>query len=335
MSFAYPTAFYLIPLIVLFVLAALYNYKKKKEVLTSFISETAYKRLGVRSGHEIDFFKTFLVTFALVFFVFALAGPQWGEQFEEVDIKGIEITFLLDTSNSMNAEDLKPNRLEVAKQLITGIADNLQTDYVSLVNFAGKAYVQCPLTVDYGAFKMLTDATTISPPEEQGTDFAEAFAVALKSLASSKSEKKLMILITDGEDQEGTWQNYVEELKKQQVTVFTVGVGIPTGAPIPIKGEDGKITGWKKDNKGNIVKTRLDKDTLIRIASQCGGQYFSLTDASSVDTILGLKNFERTVLKKKVKSVKKQRYYFFLLPGIILLILELILSERKLKWKKS
>lgn len=336
MTFANPTAFYLVPLIILFIIAAVYNYKKRRKILTSFISENAYKRLGVRSGHEINFFKTFLVTTAMIFFIFALAGPQWGEKFEEVDIKGIEVSFLLDTSNSMNAEDLKPNRLDVAKNLITSIVDNLETDYVSLINFAGKAYVQCPLTIDYGAFKMLTDATTISPAEEQGTDFGEAFAVALKSLASSKSEKKLMILITDGEDQEGVWQSYVEELQKQNIFVFTVGVGIPDGAPIPLKDKDNNITGWKKDRQGNIVKTRLDENTLIQIASRCGGQYFRLTDASAVDTfIMGLKTFERSVLKKKVKSEKKHRFYFFLIPGIILLILELILSERRLAWKRS
>jgi len=336
MSFAYPTAFYLTPLIVLFVLAALYNYKKKRSILTAFISENAYKKLGVRSGHEIDFFKTFLVTAAMIFFIFALAGPQWGEKFEEVDIKGIEVSFLLDTSNSMSAEDLKPNRLEMAKNLITGIVDSLDTDYVSLINFAGRAYVQCPLTVDYEAFKMLTEASTISPPEEQGTDFGEALAVTLKSLTASKSEKKLLLLITDGEDQESGWQNHVEELKNRKIIVFTVGVGIRSGAPIPVKDKDGNITGWKKDKQGNIVKTRLDENTLIRVASQCGGQYFRLTDASAIDTfIMGLKTFERSVLKKKVKLEKKQRFYFFLIPGLILLILELMLSERKLTWKKN
>jgi Ca-activated chloride channel family protein len=336
MSFTYPTAFFLTPLIVLFVFAAIYNFKKKKTILTSFISENAYKKLGVRSGREIDFFKTFLITAAMIFFVFALSGPQWGEKYQEVDVKGIEIGFLLDTSNSMSAEDLKPNRFEVAKLLITSIVDSLETDYVSLINFSGKAFIQCPLTVDYDAFKMLTEASTISPPEEQGTDFGEAIGTALKSLKFSKSEKKLLLLITDGEDQESGWQSYIEELQKQNIFVFTVGVGIRSGAPIPIKDKDGNTTGWKKDKQGNIVKTRLDENTLIQVASRCGGQYFRLTDTSAVDTfIIGLKTFERSVLKKKLKLEKKQRFYFFLIPGILLLLLELLLSERRLTWKKG
>ncbi|MCK4763791.1 MAG: VWA domain-containing protein [Candidatus Aminicenantes bacterium] len=329
-------AFYLLPVLALFVLAAIHNYKKKRQILTSFISENAYKKLGVRSGREIDFFKTFLVTGAMTFFIFALSGPQWGEIFEEVDVKGIEVSFLLDTSNSMSAEDLKPNRFEVAKMLITGIVDNLKTDYVSLINFAGKAYVQCPLTVDYGAFKMLTEASTISPAEEQGTDFGEAFTAALKTFEASKSDKRLLLLITDGEDQEGSWFNLVEELKKQEIFVFTVGVGAQDGAPIPVKNKDGEITGWKKDRQGNIVKTRLDENTLIQVASHCGGQYFRLTDAAGVDSFLHtLKAFERKTLKQKVKLQKKERFYFFLIPGIILLMLELILSERKLTWRKK
>ncbi len=335
MSFANPIALYLLPLVVLFVFVAIYSFRTKKKFLADFISETAFKRLGVRSGREIDFFKTALVTSAMVFLIIALAGPQWGEVFEEVDIQGIEMIFLLDTSNSMNAEDLKPNRLTVSKQLLHTVVDTLKTDYVGLINFAGKAYVQCPLTADYEAFKMLADATTISPPEEQGTDFGDAFRVALKTLEASKSDKKILLLITDGEDQEGTWLQIVEELKKREVIVFTVGVGIRAGAPIPIKDEKGEITGWKKDNKGNIVKTRLDEEMLIQVAAKMGGRYFRLTDTTAVDIFIRyLENFERSILKQKVKSRKKQRFYFFLIPGILLLILELMLSERKLTWKK-
>ncbi len=336
MSFAYPQAFFLLPIVVLFVLAALYNYKKKRKILYTFISNAAYKKLGIRSGGEIDFFKAFLATSFLVFFVLALAGPQWGEQAENVDIKGIELAFLLDTSNSMNAEDLKPNRLEVARQLINGVVDNLQTDYVSLINFAAVAYMQCPLTIDYGAFKMLVEASDISPAEEQGTDFARAFEVALKSFESSRSEKRLMILITDGEDQEGGWQELLPEIKKEKIVVFTVGVGIHTGAPIPLKNKDGEVTGWKKDKQGEIVMTRLDENTLIQIASQSGGQYFRLSDPAGVDVFVReLKSYERSVLKKKVKLKKKERFQYPLIIGTLLLFLEFIISEKRLIWKRE
>jgi Ca-activated chloride channel family protein len=336
MSFTNPEAFFLLIALALFIGVAAHNYKKKKSMLKGFISTNAYKKLGVRSGGEIDFFKTSLVTIAMIFFIVALAGPQWGEKFENVDIKGIEVVFLLDTSNSMNAEDLKPNRLEVAKQLIVNIVDNLATDYLALINFAGVAYVQCPLTIDYEAFKLMSEASMISPSEEQGTDFSQAFQVALKSFENSKSDKKLLVLITDGEDQEAQWQNIIPEITEKGIIIFTVGVGASSGAPIPVKDKDGNITGWKKDKQGNIVKTTLAENTLIQIASHTGGQYFRLTDAAGIDAFVNnLKNYERNVLRKKVKLQKIKRFHYPLIAGIIILLLELILSERRLTWKEK
>ncbi len=336
MTFTHPEAFFLLALVGLFALTALYNFRKKKKLLNSFISSTAYKRLGVRGGGEIDFFKTSLMTLALVFFILALAGPQWGDKFESVDIRGIEMIFMLDTSYSMNAEDLKPNRLDVAKQLVNGIVDNLETDYVSLVNFAGAGFVQCPLTIDYEAFKMLVNASVISPGEEQGTDFGEAFRVALETFAKSKSDKKFAILITDGEDQEQKWEESLGQFKEQGIIVFTVGIGVPDGAPIPVKAKDGTVTGWKKDKEGNIVKTRLDENTLIQVAAATGGQYFRLTDVAAVDIFIkNLKKFERSVLKQRVKQQKIKRFHYPLLVGLILLFIELLLSDRRIKWKKD
>lgn len=336
MSFKNPEAFFLLIAVALFILVAVYNLKKKKSLLRGFISTAAYKVLGVRSGGEIDFFKTSLVTGSLILFIFAAAGPQWGTQFSAVDIKGVEMVFLLDTSMSMNAEDLKPNRLTVAKELINTIVDNLKTDYVSLVNFAGVAYVQCPLTVDYSAFKLMTDASMISPGEEQGTDFYHAFQVALRTFKSKDKGRKIMILITDGEDQEKQWQNFIPELQKQGIIVFTVGIGLPSPQPIPVKDKDGNITGWKKDKEGNIVKTKLDENTLIQVASHTGGQYFLLSEPAGIEVfIANLKTFERTVLNQKVKLKKINRFQYPLIIGIILLLLEFFLSEQKLQWKRK
>jgi Ca-activated chloride channel family protein len=336
MTFTNPEAFFLLILLAIFIVIAVHNYKKKKSLLDGFISSNAYKKLGVRSGGEIDFFKTSLVTIAMIFFILALAGPQWGEKFENVDIKGIEVVFLLDTSNSMNAEDLKPNRLEVAKQLIVNIVDNLTTDFLGLINFAGTAYIQCPLTIDYEAFKLMTETSMISPSEEQGTDFSQAFQLALKSFEKSKSDKKLLVLITDGEDQEAQWQNIIPGITKQGVIIFTVGVGASAGAPIPVKDKEDNITGWKKDKQGNIVKTTLDENTLVQIASKTGGQYFRLTDAAGIEIFVdNLKHYERTVLKKKVKLQKIKRFHYPLIAGLIILLLELILSERRLTWKEK
>ncbi|MBN2400278.1 MAG: VWA domain-containing protein [Candidatus Aminicenantes bacterium] len=336
MIFANPIALFLLLLLIPFTLLIIWNYRKKRQLLREFISETAAARIVVRGGREIDFFKSALLLLTLCFFILALARPQWGERFESLDIRGLEIVFLLDSSASMNAEDLQPNRLEVAKNLIATIVDSLKTDLVSLVNFAAVAYVQCPLTIDYEAFKLMALASQISPSEEQGTDFAKGFSLALSLFKKSRGSQKLLILITDGEDLENNWPEALKELQKEKITVFTVGIGIPAGAPIPILDQNGKTSGWKKDAQGNIVKSRLDEGTLIKIASSCQGQYYRLSAVAGIEPFIGmLKHYERKILAQKVKSKKIDRFQYPLLLAVMLLLFEMALSDRKITWRKK
>ncbi len=336
MTFANPTLLLLLLLLVPFTLLVIWNYRKKQRVLLGFISLPATERMVVRAGREVDFFKSALLLLAFCFFILALARPQWGERFENLDIRGLEIVFLLDTSSSMNAEDLQPNRLEVAKNLIVTIVDSLRTDMVSQVNFAAVAYVQCPLTLDYDAFKLLAMASTVSPAEEQGTDFAKGFTLALNLLKKTRTSQKLLLLITDGEDLEKNWPDTLEALQKDKITVFTVGVGVPGGAPIPILDQNGRTSGWKKDAQGNIVKSRLDEGTLIRIAADGRGQYYRLGSIAGIDPFIGiLKTFERNLLAKKVRSKKIDRYQYPLLLAVLLLVAEMAISDRKIAWRKK
>jgi len=312
------------------------NFRKKRELLSDFMSEKSFGELGFRSGGEVPFMKSLLILLALASLIFALAGPRWGEKFENMNVKGIEMIFLLDTSFSMNAEDVKPDRLAVAKDLIHTIMENLKTDYVGLINFAGSAHVQCPLTIDYEAMKLFTEASSISPPEEQGTDFHEALSLALRMLRISENSNKVIFLLTDGEDQEERWKEVLHEIGKENVAVFTIGIGNPSGAPIPIRDEKGNMKGWKKDNEGNMVRSKLDEDTLNRISRETGGSYFRIAGTSGINPVLDrLKSFERSVLKKKVRSVQIERFHYPLAIGIILLLTELILIEKKMKWKKN
>jgi Ca-activated chloride channel family protein len=336
MTFANPILLLLLLLLIPFTLLVLWNYRKKRQILHEFISPAAAARIAVRGGREIDFFKSALLLLALTFFILAMARPQWGERFESLDIRGLEIVFLLDTSNSMNAEDLQPNRLEVAKSLITTIVNALKTDLVSQVNFAAVAYMQCPLTMDYEAFKLMAQASQISPSEEQGTDFARGFTLALRMFKNSRSSQKLLVLITDGEDLEKNWPESLQELQKGKITVFTVGIGIPAGAPIPILDENGKTIDWKKDAQGNIVKSRLDEGTLIKIASSCQGQYYRLSAAAGIEPFIRiLKNYERKLLAQKVKSKKIDRFQYPLLLAVFFLVFEMVLSDRKITWRKK
>ena len=336
MTFANPVALFLLFLLIPFSVLVVWNYRKKRQIMRGFLSAAAELRMSVRGGREIDFFKSALLLLALCFLILALARPQWGERFESLDIRGLEIVFLLDTSASMQAEDLQPNRLEVAKNLITTIVDSLRTDMVSQVNFAAVAYVQCPLTLDYEAFKLLTMASQVSPDEEQGTDFAKGFALALSLSKKSRTSQKVLVMITDGEDLEQNWPETLKELQKEKITVFTVGVGIPGGAPIPVLDEDGRTSGWKKDSRGNIVRSRLDEGTLIRIAAEGQGQYYRLNHVAAIGPFIGiLQAYERKLLAQKVKRRKIERYQYPLLLAVLLLAVEMALSDRKITWRKK
>jgi Ca-activated chloride channel homolog len=198
------------------------------------------------------------------------------------------------------------------------------------------AYVQCPLTLDYEAFKLMAMASQVSPDEEQGTDFARGFTLALRLFKQSPGSQKLLVLITDGEDLENNWPETLKELQKEKITVFTVGVGIPAGAPIPILDKNGKTIDWKKDAQGNIVKSKLDEGTLIKIASACQGQYYRLSAVAGIDPFIRiLKSYERKLLGQKVKSKRIDRFQYPLLLGIFFLVFEMVLSDRKITWQKS
>ncbi len=336
MSFSNPSVLYLLILLVALIIVMINNNRKKKIIRSDFMSKHSFEILGNMSGREIPLFKSILIIPALFFIILALAGPRWGEKFENLKIKGAEMIFLLDSSFSMKAEDIKPNRFEVAKELILTIVENLKTDYTGLISFSGTASVRCPMTLDYEALKLLVNSTEINPPESQGTDFSEPLNLALKFGQITSNSNKIIFLITDGEDQENRWEKVLKILKKNNFIIFTIGIGVPSGAPIPIKDEDGNTLGWKKDNEGNIVKTVLNESILKKISTETGGKYFRLSNTSGIKKLIDiLKSFERSILKKKIKSVKIERFHYPLTIGIILLLIEIILLEKKIKWKRE
>jgi len=333
MHFSNPYALWLLTLLVPFALLALYSHRIRQRWMAGFFSRHARSRMVVRAGREMDVFKTTLLILSMGFLILALAGPQWGERFVPVEVRGTEMTFLLDTSFSMAAADLEPSRLAAARRLITTAADTLATDYVSLILFAGRALVQCPLTVDYEAFKLMVEASTISPAEEQGTNLAAALDLALEVMKPERKAQRILVLITDGEDQEGGWKERASRLKELGITVLAVGVGAPDGAPIPLRDKNGEVTDWKRDREGKMVRTRLDEAPLKQLARETGGRYFRLTNPGDLDHFTTLlKNFERRVLQRKVRRVLVPRFQYPLGIGIILLLLEMALTTRRIRW---
>ena len=215
--------------------------------------------------------KFILLLLSYTFLVIAIAGPQTGSRLEEVKRKGIDLMIALDVSNSMLAEDIKPNRLERSKQAISRLIDKLEGDRIGIVVFAGKAFMQLPITTDYGAAKMFLSTINTNIITVQGTAIADAIVMAGSTFGESKRNKAIVI-ITDGEDHQGDVLEQAEAAVKKGIRIYTIGMGSPDGAPIPIY--NGNIrTGYKKDREGTTIMSRLDETLLQRLASIGNGTY--------------------------------------------------------------
>jgi Ca-activated chloride channel family protein len=335
MDFSRPWILFGLIGLVPFLALVLWDISKSLKGRRNFLSDRAFSMLGTRRSHDVEVAKGLLMTLILGLILVALAGPQWGEAYEGGDVRGVQLMFVLDTSASMSAEDIKPSRLVLAKDLIGQVLSGLSSDMVALVTFAGRAYVQCPLTLDYDAFGLMVQATEISPPEEQGTDLGAALTVAEEALRRAGEAGRLLVLITDGEDHELHWQKVLGALKKQQITLFTVGVGAREGAPIPERNEKGDVVGWKKDRQGGIVKTRLDEATLGRLAQETNGRYVHLDSARAIPDLLAtIKGLERRILTKQMNLRRIPRFQYPLALAVLLLMVEMLLTRRKITWRK-
>jgi len=243
---------------------------------------------------------------------------------------GIDVYILLDVSLSMNAEDIKPNRLEKAKYQISNLINKLKGDRIGLVIFSGQAYVQFPLTTDYAAANLFLSAVDVNSVPQPGTAIASALNLAIDSFDSLSTEK-VIITITDGEDHEGDFMESVEDAVSNGIKIYTIGLGSTSGVPIPIYNGRGQQVGFKKDQAGNTVLTKLDEETLKQIAIAGNGKYFRGTN---YEDHLNQIYTELSELEESEFGVKKvtdyeDRFYYFLIPAILLLIVELFISETK------
>jgi Ca-activated chloride channel family protein len=273
--------------------------------------------------------KFVLTISAFILLVIAAARPQYGSKLEEVKKKGVEVIIALDVSNSMLAEDIKPNRLERSKQAIERLVDQLDNDKIGLIVFAGDAYTQIPVTIDYISAKMFLSSVNTEIVPKQGTSLGAAINLGIRSFSPSNTESRTMVIITDGENHEDDPLTAAEEAKRAGVIIYTIGIGSPEGSPIPIT--TGGRTDFLKDREGNTVVTRLDEKILQEIALSTGGKYVRASTS-----VLGLNEIYSEIGRmKKIEMDGKtfaeyndQFQYFAGLAGLLLLI-ELLVMERK------
>ena len=293
--------------------------------------EELVKYLTQSVSRKKQMWKIVLLLIAFIFFVFALADPQIGTKLENVKRKGVDIFIALDVSKSMLAEDVAPNRLEKAKHEIATFIDRLEGDRIGLICFAGIAFVQCPLTLDYSAAKLFLDEIDTDIIPQPGTAIGTAIRTAMKSFVTRELKHKVLILITDGEDHEGNPVEVAKEAAKEGVVIYTIGIGSPQGAPIPEFDAYGNRIGYKKNREGKIITTKLDVLTLEKIAFETGGKYYiSSTGESELEKIYDeISSMEEKELASRQFTQFEDRFQIFILLGILVLLIETLLGERR------
>lgn len=268
--------------------------------------------------------KFVLSVLAYVFVVLGFANPQIGTRQEKVTRKGIDVIMALDVSNSMLSEDLKPNRLLRAKNFIQNFLNQLHNDRLGIIVFAGRAYLQMPLTVDYSAARMYIK--TISPAmiPTQGTNIAEAINLARESFVAGETKSKALIVITDGEDNEGGVDEALENAVKEGIKVYTIGIGTDNGGPIPV-GND-----YKRDGDGNIVLTKMNKEMMRDIASKGKGKFYQLDSGKDdIESLLKeLGGISSKEFEEYVFTDFDDQFQWCLAIAAVLLLLEWWISNR-------
>ena len=277
--------------------------------------------------------RAILMTLAVLCFVLALARPQWGDEKRTAQRKGLDIVFMVDTSLSMLAEDIKPNRLAKAKFEVETFIRNLRGDRVGMVTFAGSGFLQTPLTLDHAAFLLFLDAVQVGFLPDPGTSLAQAIGLAIRAFPQKELKYKALVLFTDGEDFEGGIEKAIEEAKQANVRIYCVGLGTAEGEPIPLKNEKGERSGFKKDRSGQMVLTRLNRPLLERIAKETGGIYLPATPGEKeVDVILKhMRGWGEQQFAEKVIVEREDQYQVFLVLALIFLVAEMLVRRRNKK----
>jgi Ca-activated chloride channel family protein len=312
-------------------MALIFYGRQKRKLLHQFAERPMLERLLGEEPGRRRFLKNAFILGALGMMIFALAGPQWGSHYQEVSQKGVDIMILVDVSRSMLVEDIEPNRLERARREIHDFLRVVQGDRTGLVAFSGTAFVQCPLTLDYGALDMFLNSLIPDLIPVPGTDLGAAIETALNAFDFKSETDKVILLITDGEDNEGKGLTEAKRAASKGTKIFVFGMGDPSGGPIPE--EEGG--GFIKDKEGNLVLSKLGETGLKEMAHVTGGTYVrSMAGDLDLDILYfeGIKTrTEDETLKSGKIKVYEERFTFFLLAAFLLLLVEGLILERPLR----
>lgn len=323
---------YALILLPVFIILFWLTNRWRKKALASYGDMTIIQQLFPDVSKVKRIFKFILFVFAFTLIIIGIVNPQSGTKLEESKRKGADLMICLDVSNSMKAQDLQPNRLEKAKQSITKLIDKLEGDRIGIIVFGGEAYVQLPITTDYAAAKLFLESINTDMIPTQGTAIGAAIDLAVESFGKDDGKNKAILIITDGENHEDNAIKAAEVASENGFTIHTIGMGSVDGAPIPFY-KNNVREGFRKDKNGNTIMTKLDERALQEIATAGNGIFIRATNSDNgLNYILdAIDKLEKKEFESKIYSDYEDRFQWFISAGLLLLLIETFLTERKSK----
>ncbi len=333
MRFAVPTETLLVWLLLVPTLGAVIIawviQRRRIRAELAFAESDLFARLCSGASRTLVRSRFILLVLAVLALGFAAGRPQIGTRVGVAKRRGVDLMLALDVSSSMRAEDLRPNRLEKARREALSLVGLLGGDRVGVIIFAGSAFTQCPLTLDYGAASMLLSAVEPGVISTPGTDLAGAIREATKALSSRPDRSKVLVVFTDGENHDSDPKAAAKEAAEAGVRIYAIGLGSTSGEPIPVPPDEGG--GYKRDRSGQIVMSRLDEPTLMDVASAGGGRYFRATDGERelVAIAADLSRMQQGDLESRMLAYYEERFQIPLAAAIVLISLASFLPGRR------
>ena len=331
-----PIYFYLLAIIPFMIVIFLLVFWWKKRTQRKFSNPELLEKLAPNSSPFKNTLKLIFLLIGITFLVISLVNPKMGTKLKTVKREGVDVVFALDVSKSMLAEDIAPNRLEKAKQIISKIIDKLGSDRVGVIIYAGNSYPLLPITTDHAAANMFLQNANPDMVSSQGTAINEALELAKTYYNNDEQTNRFLIIISDGEDHQEETKQVARNLANEGVKIYTIGVGTEKGEPIPIR-LNGSMIGYKKDRKGETVITKRKPEVLQGIADAADGKYIDGNITENPVKVIAdiISNAEKNEFETKQFSDYKDQFQWFLAIGLLFLIIDIFLFDKKTKWLKK
>ena len=327
--FGEPQNLYGLALAPLMILFLWYARVRRRAALARLGDQTLMGRLTESVNRRGRRWRSMLWVAALVMLLIGIARPQWGTEVNVIEQKGLQLMVALDISESMLAQDMKPDRLTRAKLEMLELVSRLRGDEVGLVLFSGASFIQFPLTFDYSTAQIFLEGANPSLISRQGTALAGAIDTSLTAFNAEREGQKVLLILSDGETHEGDSIRAARRAARSGVVIYTVGFGTDRGEPIPLYNRAGQVRGHKEDADGATILTRLEEETLRDVAEQTGGLYFRASQGRVTEALVTeLGKLEKASIQSEVEIVKVERFQLFLVAALLMLAFGELIPER-------